>query len=51
MLTSGGKPHWQILEDLGVQIGMDRGEIQNAKPSNATQLIWDAWSGLMTNFH
>ena len=47
----GGKPHWQILEDLGVQIGMDRGEIQNAKPSNATQLSWDAWSGLMTNSH
>ncbi len=47
----GGKPHWQILEDLGVKIGMDRAEIQAATPSKWTQLSWDAWSGLMTNAH
>ncbi|MBK17485.1 MAG: hypothetical protein CMM52_01420 [Rhodospirillaceae bacterium] len=47
----GGKPHWQILEDLGVRIGMDRDEIQNATPSKWTQLSWDAWGGLMTNAH
>ena len=47
----GGEPHWQILEDLGVRIGMKRAEIQGAKPSNSTQLSWDAWSGLMTNSH
>lgn len=47
----GGKPHWQILEDLGVKIGMDRAEIQAATPSKWTQLSWDAWGGLMTNAH
>jgi len=47
----GGKAHWQILEELGVSIGMDRAEIENAGPSPATQLSWDAWSGLMTNSH
>ena len=47
----GGEPHWQILEDLGVRIGMNREEIQGANPSNSTQLSWDAWSGLMTNSH
>ena len=47
----GGQAHWQILEDLGVSIGMDRDEMQNATPSAATQLSWDAWSGLMTNSH
>jgi pyrroloquinoline quinone (PQQ) biosynthesis protein C len=47
----GGKAHWQILEELGVSIGMDRDEMQNATPSAATQLSWDAWSGLMTNSH
>jgi pyrroloquinoline quinone (PQQ) biosynthesis protein C len=45
----GGQPHWQILEDLGVKIGMDRAEIQAATPSQWTQLSWDAWAGLMTN--
>jgi pyrroloquinoline quinone (PQQ) biosynthesis protein C len=47
----GGQPHWQILEDLGVKIGMDRAEIQAATPSQWTQLSWDAWAGLMTNAH
>ncbi|NKB20975.1 MAG: hypothetical protein GKS01_10790 [Alphaproteobacteria bacterium] len=47
----GGQPHWQILEDLGVKIGMDRDEIQAATPSQWTQLSWDAWAGLMTNAH
>ena len=47
----GGQPHWQILEDLGVKIGMDRAEIQAAMPSQWTQLSWDAWTGLMTNAH
>ena len=46
-----GKPHWQILEDLGVRIGMESGDIQSATPSASTQLSWDAWSGLMTNAH
>jgi len=47
----GGDPHWKILEDLGVRIGMDRDEIQNATPTPTTQLCWDAWAGLMTNCH
>ena len=47
----GGQPHWQILEDLGVKIGMDGAEIQAATPSQWTQLSWDAWTGLMTNAH
>ena len=47
----GGDPHWKILEDLGICIGMDRGEIQNATPTPTTQLCWDAWSGLMSNCH
>ncbi|MDE0333460.1 MAG: iron-containing redox enzyme family protein [Defluviicoccus sp.] len=47
----GGEPHWRILEDLGVRIGMDRDEIQAAKPTPTTQLCWDAWMGLMANCH
>src|SRR5438046_7972970 len=27
----GGRPHWQILEDLGVRIGMKRAAIEKAK--------------------
>src|SRR4030095_8587178 len=47
----GGRPHWQILEDLGVRIGLKRTELQNAKPLPSTQLCWAAWEGLMANRH
>ena len=47
----GGDPHWKILEDLGVKIGMDREQIQKVLPTPITQLCWDAWSGLMSNCH
>ncbi len=46
-----GEPHWRILENLGVRIGMDREEIKNATPTPTTQFCWDAWSGLMANSH
>jgi len=47
----GGRPHWRILEDLGVRIGMRRAEIQQAQPLPSTQLAWAAWEGLMANRH
>lgn len=47
----GGRPHWAILEDLGVRIGMKRSEIQRAQPLPSTQLCWAAWEGLMANKH
>jgi len=47
----GGRPHWQILEDLGVRIGMKREAIQRAQPLPSTQLCWAAWDGLMANKH
>jgi pyrroloquinoline quinone (PQQ) biosynthesis protein C len=47
----GGRAHWQILEDLGVRIGMKRAEIQKAQPLPATELAWAAWEGLMANRH
>ena len=47
----GGRPHWQILEDLGVRIGLKRTALQNAQPLPSTQLCWAAWDGLMANRH
>jgi pyrroloquinoline quinone (PQQ) biosynthesis protein C len=47
----GGRPHWRILEDLGVRIGLKRTEIQKAEPLPSTQLCWAAWEGLMANRH
>jgi len=47
----GGKAHWEILEDLGVAIGMDLDEIRAAKPTNTTQLCWLAWEALTKNRH
>lgn len=47
----GGQPHWKILEDLGVRIGLKRSEIQRARPLPSTQLAWAAWDGLMANRH
>src|ERR1700691_5511024 len=45
----GGKAHWQVLEDLGVTIGMDPADIQAARPTINTQISWLAWEALMRN--
>ena len=47
----GGRPHWQILEDLGVRIGMKREAIRKAQPLSSTRLCWAAWDGLMASTH
>jgi pyrroloquinoline quinone (PQQ) biosynthesis protein C len=47
----GGRAHWQILEDLGVRIGLKRRELEQAKPLPSTELAWAAWEGLMANRH
>jgi pyrroloquinoline quinone (PQQ) biosynthesis protein C len=47
----GGRPHWAILEDLGVRIGMKRAQVQSAQPLPSTQLCWAAWEGLMASKH
>jgi pyrroloquinoline quinone (PQQ) biosynthesis protein C len=47
----GGRPHWAILEDLGVRIGLRRGELTRALPLPSTQLAWNAWEGLMASKH
>jgi pyrroloquinoline quinone (PQQ) biosynthesis protein C len=47
----GGRPHWQILEDLGVRVGLKRAALQRAEPLPSTQLAWAAWDGLMANKH
>jgi pyrroloquinoline quinone (PQQ) biosynthesis protein C len=46
-----GQPHWAILEDLGVRIGLKRKQLTEAKPLPSTQLAWNAWEGLMGNRH
>jgi pyrroloquinoline quinone (PQQ) biosynthesis protein C len=48
---AGGKPHWQIIEELGVAIGMSVDEIRRAKPLPSTEVAWAAWEGLMSNRH
>ncbi len=47
----GGKPHWEIVEDLGVDLGMDRAEIRAAPLLPSTRLSWLAWEALMSNRH
>ncbi len=46
-----GRPHWEILEDMGVAIGMDRDDIRRTTPLTTTEIAWNAWSGLMSNKH
>jgi pyrroloquinoline quinone (PQQ) biosynthesis protein C len=46
-----GKPHWEILTELGEAIGLKRDEILAAKPLPSTQIAWAAWEGLMANKH
>jgi pyrroloquinoline quinone (PQQ) biosynthesis protein C len=47
----GGRAHWQILEDLGVRIGIPRRKMRQAEPLPSTQLCWAAWDGLMASRH
>lgn len=46
-----GKAHWQILEELGVHIGMTLDDIRAAAPLDSTLIAWSAWEGLMANRH
>lgn len=46
-----GRPHWKIVEDLGVDIGLTRDEIQNAELLPSTRLCWLAWETLCGNRH
>ena len=47
----GGRPHWKILEELGLRIGLKRRELHDARPLPSTELAWAAWEGLMANRH
>ncbi|HKO07596.1 MAG TPA: hypothetical protein VJ487_07765 [Alphaproteobacteria bacterium] len=47
----GGRPHWAILEELGLKIGLGRREMRQAGLLASTQLAWLAWEALMSNRH
>ena len=47
----GGRPHWAILEELGLRIGLSRAEMRRAPLLASTQLCWLAWEALMSNRH
>jgi pyrroloquinoline quinone (PQQ) biosynthesis protein C len=47
----GGRPHWAILEALGMRIGLKRRAIQGARLLASTQLSWLSWEALMSNRH
>ncbi len=47
----GGRPHWAILEDLGVRVGLKRAAIRASPLLVTTQLAWLAWEALMSNRH
>jgi pyrroloquinoline quinone (PQQ) biosynthesis protein C len=46
-----GRPHWEIIEDLGVALGLKRDEIRATRPLPTTEVAWAAWEGLMSNKH
>src|ERR1700733_2255306 len=45
----GGRPHWAILEEQGIKIGLKRTAIRSAKLLASTQMAWLAWESLMSN--
>ncbi|HXF33962.1 MAG TPA: iron-containing redox enzyme family protein [Candidatus Acidoferrales bacterium] len=47
----GGKPHWRIIEELGLSLGMTIEEIREAEPLQSTQIAWLAWETLTKNRH
>src|ERR1700689_1145653 len=47
----GGRPHWAILEALGMRIGLKRAAMTKANLLVSTQMCWLAWEALMSNRH
>ena len=47
----GGKAHGEILEELGMRIGLTRKGLRSATPLASTSVAWAAWEGLMANRH
>jgi pyrroloquinoline quinone (PQQ) biosynthesis protein C len=47
----GGKPHWRILEELGVRIGLPLERIRAYPALDSTRMCWLAWEALMKNRH
>lgn len=47
----GGRPHWAVLHDLGLRIGLTTEQIESATPLPTTQMAWLAWEALMSNRH
>lgn len=47
----GGRPHFEILKELGLAIGLKQEEIENAEPLPSTRIAWLAWEALMSNRH
>jgi pyrroloquinoline quinone (PQQ) biosynthesis protein C len=47
----GGRPHFEILKDLGLAIGLKVEEIENAPLLPSTRIAWLAWEALMSNRH
>lgn len=47
----GGRPHFEILKELGLRIGLKEAEIENAQPLPSTRIAWLAWEALMSNRH
>jgi pyrroloquinoline quinone (PQQ) biosynthesis protein C len=46
-----GKAHWEVLQDLGLAIGMKLADIEHAQPTVTTRISWLAWESLMRNRH
>ncbi len=47
----GGRAHWEVLEELGMRIGLKKSQLRNATPLPSTQLAWATWNGLMGHCH
>lgn len=46
-----GKPHWKMLEELGLQLGLKKEQIQSERPLRTTRAAWFMYEGLMSNTH
>jgi pyrroloquinoline quinone (PQQ) biosynthesis protein C len=47
----GGRAHWEVLDGVGLSIGMDIGKIRSCEPLPSTRICWLAWEALMSQRH
>lgn len=49
--NAGGRPHWEIIEELGHAVGLTTEQVRNDGLQPSTELCWKSFDAMMSNTH